>query len=89
EAFTKALASDPVSAFGGILATNQPVDVALVDAIGSLFLEVIVAPEFTPEAREKLAAKKNLRLLVCQPETHASPLAGWMIQAISGGYLVQ
>ncbi len=88
-AFKKALASDPVSAFGGILAVNKPVDAALVDAIGGLFLEVIVAPEFTAEAREKLAAKKNLRLLVAEAETHASPLAGWMIQAISGGYLVQ
>jgi phosphoribosylaminoimidazolecarboxamide formyltransferase/IMP cyclohydrolase len=89
EAFTAALASDPVSAFGGILAVNRPVDVALVDAIGSLFLEVIIAPEFTAEAREKLATKKNLRLLVATPEAHKSPLAGWMISAISGGYLVQ
>ncbi len=88
-AFTAALASDPVSAFGGILAVNREVDAALVTAIGSLFLEVIIAPEFTPEAREKLAAKKNLRLLIATPETHRSPLARWMIQAISGGYLVQ
>lgn len=89
EAFTAALASDPVSAFGGILAVNRPVDGALVAAIGSLFLEVIIAPAFTEEARTALAAKKNLRLLVAEPETHRSPLAGWMIQAISGGYLVQ
>ena len=88
-AFTDALASDPVSAFGGILAINRPVDAALVEAIGSLFLEVIIAPEFTADAKEKLAAKKNLRLLVAAPETHPSPLAGWVIQAISGGYLVQ
>jgi phosphoribosylaminoimidazolecarboxamide formyltransferase/IMP cyclohydrolase len=89
DAITNALASDPVSAFGGILALNRPVDLALVEAIGSLFLEVIIAPEFTADAREKLAAKKNLRLLVASAETHASPLAGWVIQAISGGYLVQ
>ncbi len=88
-AFTKALASDPVSAFGGILAVNREVDAALVAAIGSLFLEVIVAPSFSDEAREKLAAKKNLRLLVAAPEHHQSPLSGWMIHAISGGYLVQ
>ena len=88
-AFTRALASDPVSAFGGILAINRPVDAALVAAIGSLFLEVIIAPACTDEARALLAAKKNLRLLIAQPETHASPLAGWVIQAISGGYLVQ
>lgn len=88
-AFTAALASDPVSAFGGILAVNRAVDASVVNAIGSLFLEVVIAPEFTPEALQLLAAKKNLRLLVATPETHASPLAGWMLQAISGGYLVQ
>ena len=84
-AFAKALASDPVSAFGGILATNRAIDAALVEAIGNLFLEVIIASE----ARELLARKKNLRVLIAAPETHASPLSGWVIQAISGGYLVQ
>ncbi len=88
-AFKAALASDPVSAFGGILAVNREVNLTLVETIGSLFLEVIIAPAFTAEAREKLSAKKNLRLLIATPETHKSPLAGWMIQAISGGYLVQ
>jgi phosphoribosylaminoimidazolecarboxamide formyltransferase/IMP cyclohydrolase len=88
-AFVAALASDPVSAFGGILAVNRVIDAALVAAIGSLFLEVIIAPDFTAEARETLAAKKNLRLLIATPEAHQSPLAGWMIKAISGGYLVQ
>ena len=88
-AFNKALASDPVSAFGGIFATNRAVDVALVEAIGTLFLEVIISPEVTAEARELLARKKNLRVLIAAPETHASPLSGWVIQAISGGYLVQ
>lgn len=88
-AFTQALASDPVSAFGGILAVNRTVNESLVKAIGSLFLEVFIAPEFTPEARELLAAKKNLRLLVAAPETHASPLSHAMVHAISGGYLLQ
>lgn len=89
QAFLAALASDPLSAFGGILAVNRAVDAALVEAIGSLFLEVILAPEITPEARALLAAKKNLRLLLATPETHASPLSHWLVQAISGGYLVQ
>jgi len=88
-AFTKALASDPVSAFGGILAVNREVNAALVAAIGSLFLEVIVAPAFSDDARATLTAKKNLRLLIATPENHKSPLSGWMIHAISGGYLVQ
>jgi phosphoribosylaminoimidazolecarboxamide formyltransferase/IMP cyclohydrolase len=89
EAFTKALAADPQSAFGGIVATNQPVTAALIEAVGSLFLEVIVAKEVTPEARTLLAAKKNLRVLEVTPETHRSPLAKWQIAPISGGYLVQ
>ena len=89
DAFNQALASDPVSAFGGILAVNCTVDAPLVTAIGGLFLEVIVAPEFTEEARTMLAAKKNLRLLTAQVETHASPLSNWMVNAISGGYLLQ
>lgn len=89
DAFTKALASDPVSAFGGILAVNRPVDKTLVEAIGSLFLEVIIAPHFSEESLQLLAAKKNLRLLTAAPETHASVLSHWHIQPISGGYLVQ
>ena len=89
QAFQRALACDPQSAFGGILATNQPVTPALVEAIGSLFLEVIVANEITPEARTVLAVKKNLRVLQVLPEQHRSPLVRWQITPISGGYLVQ
>lgn len=89
EAFTKALACDPQSAFGGILATNMPLTPALIEAVGSLFLEVVVAQEVTPEARALLAAKKNLRVLEVAPEIHRSPLASWQIVPISGGYLVQ
>lgn len=88
-AFKAALASDPTSAFGGILAVNKPLDTTLVEAIGSLFLEVIIAPGATPEAAEKLAAKKNLRLLIAAPETARSPYASMHILPISGGYLVQ
>ncbi len=88
-AFTRALASDPVSAFGGILATNRTIEPSMIEAIGNLFLEVIIAPEISEEARIFLGAKKNLRVLLVQPESHRSPLAGWMVQAISGGYLVQ
>ena len=88
-AFEKALASDPVSAFGGILAINRTLDAALVQALGTLFLEVIIAPAVSDEAKALLAAKKNLRVLEVGSETAASPLAGWMVEAISGGYLVQ
>lgn len=89
EAFTKALAADPQSAFGGIVATNRPVTPAFIEAVGGLFLEVILAQEITPEARAMLAAKKNLRVLEVAPERHRSPLAAWQIVPISGGYLVQ
>lgn len=85
DAFVRALACDNISAFGGILASNQSVDKALVDAIGSLFLEVIIAPHISDEALFLLQAKKNLRVLT-------APLGiepAMQIKAISGGYLVQ
>lgn len=85
EAFGKALACDRTSAFGGILATNRAVDAALVEAIGGLFLEVIIAPEVSAEAQAALQQKKNLRVLVGKAE----PKAGWQVKTIGGGYLVQ
>lgn len=90
EAFSKALAGDPVSAFGGVLACNVPVDAAMVQAIGSLFLEVLIAPVFEEEALATLREKKkNLRLLKIAPEHSRSPLATLRLRAISGGYLLQ
>lgn len=88
-AFVRALASDPVSAFGGILAVNRPIERSLVEAIGGLFLEVIIAPGITAEAQGMLAEKKNLRVLLAQKEHHGSPLMAWEVHAIGGGYLVQ
>jgi phosphoribosylaminoimidazolecarboxamide formyltransferase / IMP cyclohydrolase len=88
EAFKKALACDPVSAFGGILAVNRPLDAAIVEAIGKLFLEVIIAPSVTDEAKALLARKQNLRLLDAGalPDP-ASP--GLTIRSLAGGYLAQ
>lgn len=63
EAWEAAYAGDPVSAFGGILATNAPVDEATADAIGNLFFEVLIAPDFQPTAFEKLKQKSNRILL--------------------------
>ncbi|MBI5595941.1 MAG: bifunctional phosphoribosylaminoimidazolecarboxamide formyltransferase/IMP cyclohydrolase [Elusimicrobia bacterium] len=63
EAFDKAWACDPVSAFGGIVAVNRPFPKALAEALGKRFLEVIVAPSFEPGALEVLRQKKNVRLL--------------------------
>jgi phosphoribosylaminoimidazolecarboxamide formyltransferase/IMP cyclohydrolase len=88
DAFKKALACDPVSAYGGILAANRPLDAALIEAIGKLFLEVIIAPAVTPEAQALLGKKQNLRLL----EAGALPdpaAPGLSIRSLAGGYLAQ
>ena len=63
EAYTKALACDPVSAFGGVMAFNRPLDAATAEEVAKLFVECIVAPGYEPAALEKFASKKNLRLL--------------------------
>jgi phosphoribosylaminoimidazolecarboxamide formyltransferase/IMP cyclohydrolase len=84
EAYQKALASDPVSAFGGVIGINQPVDADAAEEIAKLFVEAIAAPSFTPEARQRLAAKKNLRLV----EVRAAPRRP-VIKQISGGMLLQ
>lgn len=85
-AYPYALASDPVSAFGSIIAVNRTVDEAFVDALGSLFLEVLVAPQFTPEAVSKLeVGRKNCRLMrMSQPY---SPQLE--IRSVHKGFLVQ
>jgi phosphoribosylaminoimidazolecarboxamide formyltransferase/IMP cyclohydrolase len=62
-AFRAALASDPVSAFGGVVASNRPFDAETAAAMGDLFVECLLAPGFSPEARELLAGRKNCRLL--------------------------
>lgn len=83
-AFVRALEADPVSAFGGILASNGEIDAETVEKIGSLFLEVIVAPSFSSEAVTKLSTKKNLRLVVAKQLDQ--PLE---IRSAAGGYLIQ
>ena len=64
EAYQNALATDPVSAFGSVIAMNRSVDAATAEALSKLFVECIVAPAFEPAAYERLTAKKNIRLLV-------------------------
>jgi phosphoribosylaminoimidazolecarboxamide formyltransferase/IMP cyclohydrolase len=84
EAYQKALAADPVSAFGGVIGINRPVDADAAAEIAKLFVEAIAAPSFTPEARERFGAKKNLRLV----EVHAAPPRP-VVKHVSGGYLMQ
>jgi len=92
-AWDAALAADPVSAYGGIVAVNAPVDSALATRLVSIFLEVIVAPTYEPGAREILAAKANLRLVV-DPELgsgaarHAAPDPTGSIRTAGGAVLV-
>lgn len=87
-ALTRALDADRVSAFGGIVAINGVVSAAAAGELKSLFLECVVAPSFSPEAREILAAKANLRLLELQPA--AIDAAGPdHVRSILGGLLVQ
>ena len=86
EAFPPALASDPVSAFGSVIATNRRFDADIAQALGSLFVECIAAPGFTPEALELLTQHKNLRL-VDMPSTTLDPL--FELRSINGGILRQ
>jgi phosphoribosylaminoimidazolecarboxamide formyltransferase/IMP cyclohydrolase len=86
EAYRKALATDPVSAFGGIVAFNSPVDEAAARAVTEIFTEVIVAPDYDSKALEVLRQKKNLRVLRCGPDLQKETVE---YKQISGGMLVQ
>lgn len=89
EAFTKARATDPVSAFGGIIAMTKPVDEEAAREIAELFAEVLIAPDFSEGARAALAAKKNLRVLrMASSESTVAPSL-LEFRKISGGVLVQ
>lgn len=88
DAYAKALVCDPVSAFGGIIAANRPLDGAVATKIAELFAEVVIAPDADAEARKILTAKKNLRLLVTggMPDP-AAP--GLTVRTVAGGLLAQ
>jgi len=86
EAYRRALATDPVSAFGGIVAFNCPVDEAAASAVIEIFTEVLIAPDYDAEALVILKSKKNLRVLRAWPPSQALLLE---YKHISGGMLVQ
>jgi phosphoribosylaminoimidazolecarboxamide formyltransferase/IMP cyclohydrolase len=88
DAYTKALASDPVSAFGGVLAFNHIVDALTAEEVAKLFVECIVAPGFADRAQEIFAAKKNLRLLQL-PQGGLEHDRELQLKRILGGMLVQ
>jgi phosphoribosylaminoimidazolecarboxamide formyltransferase/IMP cyclohydrolase len=100
EAYQKALATDPMSAFGSVIATNGPVDEATAELMSKLFIECLVAPAYSQDAMAKLMEKQNIRLLTF-PEIGGGDgddnfLAGWgripearMLRSVYGGMLAQ
>jgi phosphoribosylaminoimidazolecarboxamide formyltransferase / IMP cyclohydrolase len=84
EAYMRAKETDPVSAFGGVIGVNRVIDGAAAEEIAKLFVEAIAAPGYSPEAREKLAAKKNLRLVEVKQSAQK-----FAMKQVSGGMLVQ
>jgi phosphoribosylaminoimidazolecarboxamide formyltransferase/IMP cyclohydrolase len=88
-AYLKALACDPISAFGGVLAFNRILDAATAEEVARLFVECIAAPGYEPGALEKFSAKKNLRLLELTRGEERSDAGNLMLKPISGGILVQ
>ena len=100
EAYKRAFECDPVSAFGGVIGVNRPIDAAAAEEMHKLFLEVIAAPAFDDAAKARFATKKNLRLVeVVDPWSPGRPVRGadeasaaprrWTLKNISGGVLVQ
>ena len=85
EAHRRAHACDPTSAFGGVIAANRPVTVAMAEQVAEVFTEVIVAPAYDDGAVEVLARKKNIRVLVAEAPTRG----GIETRPVSGGLLVQ
>ncbi|MBQ6669953.1 MAG: bifunctional phosphoribosylaminoimidazolecarboxamide formyltransferase/IMP cyclohydrolase, partial [Deltaproteobacteria bacterium] len=88
EAYRKARACDPVSAFGGIVGFNRQVDADLAHELASTFLEAIVAPAYSEEALEILKGKKNLRVMVVA-DLQRSLGHGWDMKRVNGGLLLQ
>src|SRR5579862_9085519 len=84
EAYMRALECDPVSAFGGVIGVNRPIDAEAAEEMHKLFLEVIAAPAFDEAAKAKFASKKNLRLVEVVPATQK-----WILKNVSGGMLLQ
>jgi phosphoribosylaminoimidazolecarboxamide formyltransferase/IMP cyclohydrolase len=88
DAYHKAFATDPPSAFGGIIAFNREVDAATVEAVSSQFLEVLIAPGYTPDALPVIARKANVRVLVV-PYAAGQSSNAWDMKRVGGGMLVQ
>ena len=87
EAWERAFATDQEAPFGGIIVVNQPLELELAEQIGKLFVEIVIAPGFTNDARNALSKKKNVRLMrVREPVSHNHAL---LLHSVPGGVLVQ
>lgn len=88
EAYRKAYAADTVSIFGGIIALNRPCDEETAREIAKIFVEIVIAPSFEPEALSVLMKKKDVRLLEVGPIDRGAP-AGHDVKRVGGGFLIQ
>ena len=88
EAYRKAYEADTVSIFGGIVALNRPCDRETAEELSKIFLEIVIAPDFEPDALQVLTKKKNLRLLAVGPIDRTPP-AGFDMKRVGGGLLLQ
>ena len=89
EAYIKAYEADPVSIFGGIIAANREVDAATAEEMSKIFLEIVVAPSYTPEALEILERKKNIRVMVLPEISKPNSKSMLDMKKVAGGLLVQ
>jgi phosphoribosylaminoimidazolecarboxamide formyltransferase / IMP cyclohydrolase len=89
EAYQKAYQADPVSIFGGIVAANDTIDVKTAQEINKIFVEIVIAPDFTKEAMDILTQKKNIRILKIDRRILRSPNIGVDIKRVKGGLLIQ
>lgn len=88
-AYKKALECDPVSAFGGIVATNRRIDEETANEIAKIFVEIVIAPGYTPKALSVLKDKKNIRIMEMGEQAIGRPFTGLDYKRVSGGMLIQ
>jgi len=88
-AYEKALSSDPLSAFGGIMAFNRNIDISLAEKLSSIFVEAIIAPDIEKDAAKILSKKKNLRILLNKNMTTEKHGHDLVVKSVVGGFLVQ
>jgi len=89
EAYKKAYDSDPISIFGGIIAANREIDADTAREINKIFIEIVIAPSYTPEALEILQGKKNIRILTLDNISKKIPDTTFDMKKVAGGLLVQ